>query len=130
MSLDKGCIQKIPSNANNPKELHKLQKMAGAQHSLGAEGALLLQLPVPEDGSGWWDSIDSACERLRRAVLVGVNGGQQCILADLWGDWKREKQVTPPANSSPMAPATRVIATVTNSHCAALLSVMQSTSKE
>jgi len=74
--------------------------MAWVWDSLGAERALLLQLPVPEDGGGRRDGVDGAGERLRRAILVGVNGGQQCVLADLGGDWRGEQQVTPPANGS------------------------------
>lgn len=65
-------------------------------HSLGAEGALLLQLPVPQDGGGWWDSIDGARECLRWAILVGVNRGHQRILTNLGGDWRREQDITPP----------------------------------
>lgn len=71
-----------------------------AEHSLRAESALLLQLPVPEDGGGRRDGVDGAGEHLRRAILVGVDGRQQRVLTDLGGDWRREDQVTPPANAS------------------------------
>lgn len=125
MSLDKGCTQKNP-NPNLPQELRKAQKMAKAQHSLGAESALLLQLPVPEDGGGRWDGVDGAGERLRRAILVGVDGGQQCVLADLGGDWRREQQVTPPAKGSPTARRARVRPAATNPRHAPPPSAMQS----
>lgn len=88
-------------NTNIPQDLHKLQKIARTWHSLGAESALLLQLPVPEDGGGWWDGVDGAGECLCRAVLVGVHGGHQRILTDLGGHCRREQQVTPPAEGSP-----------------------------
>lgn len=65
-------------------------------HLLGAKSAFLLQLPVPQDNGGWWDSVDSAGEHLRRAVLVGVNGGHQRVLTDLGGHWRIEQAVTPP----------------------------------
>lgn len=88
-------------NTNIPPDLHKLQKTTRSWHSLGAEGALLLQLPMPEHGGGRWDGVDGAGERLCRAVLVGVHRGHQSVLTDLGGHCRRGQQVTAPAEGSP-----------------------------
>lgn len=66
-------------------------------YSLGAEGALFLQLPVPQDSSRRWDGIDGAGECLRWAILVGVNRGHQRVLTNLGGYWRREQDITPPS---------------------------------
>lgn len=65
-----------------------------SRHSLGAEGALFLQLPVPEHGAGRRHGVDGAGERLCRAVLVRVHRGHQRVLADLGGHCRRQQQVT------------------------------------
>lgn len=54
----------------------------------GVEGALLLQLPVPEDVTRGRNCIDGASQCLGGAIFVRVHGGDQRFLTNLGWDWR------------------------------------------
>lgn len=74
---------------------HKTCQKAGKKRvqlcSPGVVGALLLQLPIPEDVTHGRNRVDGACQRLGGAILVRVHRRDQRFLTNLGWDWRWEK---------------------------------------